>query len=185
MTNKILCRIGGIISIISVFLPVFVFTYSIGLEGDDITVYYWMFGQIISILQDEGADEPVTFRFRELDILGTLCMMLIIIGAMLVIINADSDSKVGIIGGILIIAAMGYYVIVISLLLDGNRNLYVLLRYRFSYFTTDFIRFLTQGNEVKLQYTLSYGYFAALIGGIISIGGSIIPKRKKISNNGE
>jgi len=181
MTNKILCKIGGIISIISVFLPIFIFTYSIGLEGDDITVYYWMFGQIISILQDEGADEPVTFWFRELDILGTLCMMLIIVGAMLVIINADSDSKAGIIGGFLIIATMGYYVLIISFMLDGNRNI---SRYMY-YFTTNFIRSLMWGDEVKVQYTLSYGYFAALIGGILSIGGSIIPKRKKISNNGE
>ena len=101
MANKVLCRIGGIISIISVFLPIFSFTYFDRIQEADVIVYYWMFGQIVSISQDANAEFPVEFYFQNLDFLGTICMMLIIIGAMLVIMNSDNSSKAGLFGGLL------------------------------------------------------------------------------------
>jgi len=173
MIKKVICTIGGIISIISTFLPVFIITYVrtyANLTKKKFTIYYWMFGQII--FQEKG--ESAVFRFRYIDLLGTTCMMIIIVGAMLVIMNGGDNSKEGLIrgliGGLLVIIAMISYAEVIN-------------SYMFYYYTSETIRNIMWSAD-KVQFTLSYGYYGALIGGITSIVGSILPK-KKLSYDGE
>ncbi len=182
MLKKVVCIIGGLISIISVFLPVFLITYIYHYpdSGTKFTAYYWIFGQYL--LQEKG--EPDELYFYDIDIFGTICMMIIIMGAMLVIMNAGGDSEFdlikGLIGGLLVILAMiSYTEAIFSMDFRGYYYNY--------YFTTDFINYIIEDAE-KVRITLSYGYYTALIGGIVSVGGSIIsiiPILKGTSDEGE
>ena len=155
MIKKTLCIIGGILSIISVFLPVITITHIEGYEGH--IIYYWMFGQFMYNKEGE-----ILFWFKYLDILGTLFLMSIIVGAMLVILNADEESKIGIIGGSLIVVSMALFFLIIS-----AKNMNSLIH-----------------SDIEVYYVWymifepSYGFYTALIGGIISIGGSLIPNKK-------
>jgi len=180
MIKKVICIIGGLISIISVFLPVFLITYEHHFYGTKLTVYYWIFGQFLR--QEKG--EPDELYFPDIDILGTICMMIIITGSMLVIMNANENSRLGLIKGligglIIIIAMISYTEAIISKDFSGYYYSY--------YYMTDLINYIRYSAE-KVRITFSYGYYAAIIGGIVSIGGSIIsliPILKRTSDEGE
>ena len=131
------------------------------------------------LLQEKG--EPDELYFYDIDILGLICMMVIVMGAMLVIMNSGEVSELelikGLIGGLLIILAMFLYT---QAIISSDF-------YRYYYFTTDFLIDIRWDAE-NVVIALSYGYYLALIGGIVSVGGSIIsiiPILRGTPNDGE
>ena len=140
--NKVLCIVGGIISIISVFLPVFTITFG-GIEGAaDRVFYFWLFGLVAYYRMGLG----IAYIYWSFDpffmITGLICMILIITGAIIVIVRASKESKNGKFGSILIMATIVSYFALLFFLMARN------------------------------VLTPSYGFFVALIGGIISLIGS-------------
>lgn len=165
--NKVLCIVGGIISIFSVFLPVFSMTMT-GVLGGDYIFYYWMFG--FAIFHKKGGTN-LNPQFYS-DVVGIICMILIIIGAIISIIYAFKDPKKGHLfleveapselegksGSILIIAGIITYFVIFSLIWYTDSNMLIEFAARFS------------GHPNVL--IPSYGFFVAIIGGIISLIGS-------------
>ncbi len=140
MAKKKLCIIGGVISIISVFLPMF---YIIRDE-----THYWIYGLVFWSF---GGGE----LFFRLDEIGTICIILIIGSAILVIASGNSESKIGLLGGILIIVAIVTYYGIIEI---GTSRILQ---------NTGYMEYLSRDTVIP-----SFGFFTALIGGIISIIGS-------------
>ena len=158
MRKELISKIGGIVSFISVFLPVLSF------ELFENIFYYWIFGQVVQPVTDGASDEPV-YWFQYIDFFGTIIMMLIIVCAMQIILKASIDSKVGLIAGIIIIISMiSYFAIVNTDLVNRtSESLHIILQL-----------------EEDIEFVPSYGYYTAIIGGIVSIIGSIIPNKKNI-----
>ena len=138
IAKKNLCIIGGVISIISVFLP----TFYIIIRTE--VIHYWIFGLIFWY--------ELFFYF---DLVGTVCIILIISSAILVIASANNESKIGLLGGILIIVALVTYYGIVE------------IRFSMLIFDTGYMIILSHYTVIP-----SFGFFTALIGGIISIIGS-------------
>lgn len=110
MAKKVLCIIGGIIMIISILLP----TLFLRMSGESygisysIEMYYWMYGYAFLRATAEygGQEVSQTATHFEPDLLGLICITIIIVGAILALAKSSSDSKVPLVGGILGIVGM-------------------------------------------------------------------------------
>ena len=115
MAKKILCLIGGVIMIISVFLPTLFSTATASGWGitASATVYYWMFGfaYLVFTISGGGASASFTDSAFFVDYLGITCMIIIIVGAILAFVMANSDSNGAMIGGLLGLLGMIIYLI--------------------------------------------------------------------------
>ena len=154
--NKVLCIVGGIISLFSVFLPVFSMTMNNAIGGPYI-FYYWMFG--LAIFHKQGGTYLVSRFYNEF--VGVICMILIITGAIISIISAFKDPKKGKSGSFLILAGIITYFVIFSLIWYMDWNMLI----QFAVFFSG-----PPGNVL----TPSYGFYAALIGGFLSLIGSYL-----------
>ena len=114
MAKKALCIVGGVLMIVSVFLPVLFFSMSASGLGVSVnaTIYYWMFGFAYLILTASagGQTASLTDAYFEPDMLGGICMGIIIVGAILAFVFSSSESKVAIIGGLIGLLSMIVYI---------------------------------------------------------------------------
>ncbi len=114
MAKKALCIVGGALMIISTFLPVLFFTMSASGFGitANASIYYWMFGfgYLVFTVSGGGQTASTTDARFDLDILGCICMAIIVVGAILAFVLSSSDSKAAIIGGLLGLLGMIVYI---------------------------------------------------------------------------
>ena len=114
MAKKALCIVGGILMIVSTFLPVLFATMSASGLGVSFsaTIYYWMFGfgYLVATASYGGETASMTDSYFEADILGGICMAIIIVGAILAFVLSSSESKAAIIGGLLGMLGMMIYI---------------------------------------------------------------------------
>ena len=114
MAKKGLCIVGGVLMIVSMFLPVLFFNMGGSALGVsyNVSIYYWMFGfaYLVATVSYGGQTGAATDTYFEMDTLGGICMAIIMVGAILAFVLSSSDSKAALIGGLLGILGMGIYI---------------------------------------------------------------------------
>ena len=154
MAKKGLCLTGGILMLISIFLPVLWFTasYSAGGVSANASIFYWMFGYAFVIVSMSAGGATASYSggvFLGLDVLGLICMIIIIIGAILALAMSSSSSKGALVGGILgLLSMIIYYVIMF----------------------TGAVMYSPLGEFGVLMIPF-LGFFLCIIGGILAIAG--------------
>ncbi len=116
--------VGGVLMFVSILLPTLywnVHTEAFGVELNG-ALYYWMYGLLYAIItaKSEYSDIEYTSRYTEFrpDMLGIICMMIIITGAIVtLVLGCATEKKAAFVGGVLGLAGMiAYYVGVIMAL---------------------------------------------------------------------
>ena len=111
MAKKNLSLAGGILLLISVFLPTLFVYFHVDYFGVESTMmaFYWMFGYTYATMSAQGYGQSVSASAThfDLDIIGVVCMAIIILGAILALVTASkSNSKMPLVGGLLGIVGM-------------------------------------------------------------------------------
>ncbi|TFG05939.1 MAG: hypothetical protein EU539_08815 [Promethearchaeota archaeon] len=162
MENKYCSLVGGIMMIISVFLPVtfYYFTYRTGNFTFTLVIFYWMFGYLYIGAFGEGYGE--TFQesgiFFDIEYVGLICMIMIILVSVIIIAKSyNTTSKFSMHGGILNVLIMFLYLVAFySGFMITQRTIIQ--------------NFLRSGIGVMIPFL---GVFLCLIGGMLSMmGGS-------------
>lgn len=157
MANKTLSTLGGILMLISIFLPTLYYSTSgsfFGVEYSS-TILYWMFGYAYSrgTVEFAGRSYTRTSTRTELDMLGVICAIIILVAAVLSISNAGSRrSKTPLYAGILGILAIIIYIGGVAM---GSS------------LVPDWVVFLYDRDVLSP----AIGVFVCIIGGILSILG--------------
>jgi len=111
--RKALCILGAVLMLVSIFLPTLFWTMSGTYYGVKVSgsLYYWMWGYAFMQVSVEGGGVTMGASASHFspDMLGILCMIIIIIGAILAMALGFGDSKAALVGGLLGIIGMVFF----------------------------------------------------------------------------
>jgi hypothetical protein len=157
-----LCITGAVLMLVSTFLPTlycYIYMEFLGVEVNG-TFYYWMYGLIYAEITEEylGVTYTSTYIGFEPDILGIICMFIIIGGAIIALVLgiATEDNKAAIVGGLLGIFGIVFFYVGVLIGLP--------------------ISSLHEVTEAGFYFVPFIGFYMCIVGGILALVGGALSK---------